>query len=149
MLIRSIVVLFLVTLPAAGCKRSSPPDSNGPESTGVADDAAASTGGPVATGSTDVSAETLAAVCTGPCAGPFAVIRVWRDAAGALGRIVMQGDIQACSDPPMVYFDANGAITEQIGLEPVVPGSPEEQAFTERRVRQLEGLAEAESLSCP
>jgi hypothetical protein len=95
-----------------------------------------------------VSAETLQAVCAGTCAGPFAVIKVWRDTSGTVGRIVMQGDLQRCADPPMVYFDANGQVTEQIGLQPVVVGSPEEQAFTDRRNRQLEGLTEAEHLSC-
>jgi len=101
------------------------------------------------TGHSDISKDTLAKVCSGPCVGPLAEIQVWRDAAKGVGRIVLQGDIQSCSAPPTVYFDRAGEVTEQIGMQPVVPGSPEERALTDRRDRQLEGLTEAESLNCP
>jgi len=142
-----VLVFAVCAVPA--CRRSASADANGPTMvTASTQTVAQDQDAPTAAQGAAVSTETLQAVCAGTCAGPFAVITVWRDAGGAVGRIVMQGDLQRCSDPPMVYFDANGQVTEQIGLQPVVVGSPEQQAFTERRNRQLAGLTEAEHLSC-
>lgn len=139
--VRTFVVSWAVlfALAWAGCHHSSSTDAQAP-GTGASGGAA---GAPV-------SAETLRAICAeGPCAGPHAVLTVWRDAAGAVGRIVLQGDPGSCADAPTSYFDATGQKTEQIGLQPVVPGSPEAQGFADRQHRQLEGLTEAEHLSCP
>jgi hypothetical protein len=137
---RSLVALLLLTAchhdPAPAAQPAGAPAAADPSSSKPASAAA------------PVSAELLAAVCAGPCAGPFARVTVFRDAGGAVGRVRLDGDIQRCSSPPTTYFDAQGRQTEGIGLRPIVPGSAEETEIRARQARQLEGLTEAEHLSC-
>lgn len=87
-------------------------------------------------------------VCASSCAGPFARVAVFRDEAGAVAKLRFDGDLDRCSHPPRIYFDAEGNETLTVANEPVVAGSPEAEAFAAKQAAELEGLDEAETLSC-
>lgn len=88
-------------------------------------------------------------VCNHPCAGSLAQIAVFRDAANAVGRLRFDGDLEACSHPPRIYFDADGNETFAIPFEPIVAGSPEAKALADQQDAQTRGLTESETLRCP
>lgn len=88
-------------------------------------------------------------VCTASCAGPLASVVVFRDAEGRAARIRFDGDLQVCSHPPRIYFDARGVETLTVPNRPVVPDSPEALELQAQQAAQIEGLSEAESLGCP
>jgi hypothetical protein len=91
----------------------------------------------------------VAKICAHPCGGNFARITVFRDASGAVGRLMFDGDLEACSHPPRIYFDAQGHESLTIPLEPVVPDSPKAKDLSARQDAQVEGLLEDERLGCP
>jgi len=97
---------------------------------------------------TDPSFEVVSKICAGTCGGPFARIEVFRDAAGAVGRLLFDGDLEACSHPPRIYFDGAGAETLTIPMRPVVAGSPEAVKLAADQAAQTEGLIKAEVLPC-
>jgi hypothetical protein len=74
---------------------------------------------------------------------------VLRDADGKVGKIRFEGDLQSCSHPPWIYFDAEGDEVVTIPEEPVEPGSPREQELTAKQESAMQGLTEAEELRCP
>jgi hypothetical protein len=84
-----------------------------------------------------------------PCVGEFARLVVFRDAEGKVGKIRFEGDLQSCSHPPWIYFDADGVEVVTIPLEPVEPGSARQQELDAKQASALEGLTEAEELRCP
>jgi hypothetical protein len=84
-----------------------------------------------------------------PCAGEFARLVVLRDAAGEVGKIRFEGDLQSCSHPPWIYFDANGVEVLTIPEEPVEPGSARQQELDAKQAGAIQGLTEAEELRCP
>jgi hypothetical protein len=84
-----------------------------------------------------------------PCVGEFARLVVLRDADGEARKIRFEGDLQSCSHPPWIYFDANGVEVLTIPLEPVEPGSPRQQELDAMQASALQGLTEAEVLRCP
>jgi hypothetical protein len=88
-------------------------------------------------------------ICKGPCAGRLARLTVFRNADGDIGRIRFDGDLDACSHPPRIYYDAKGTEMLAIPEEPVVAGSAEAKAFADRQAAQIAGLTEAQTLGCP
>lgn len=86
---------------------------------------------------------------TAPCVGQFARLVVLRDADGKVGKIRFEGDLQSCSHPPWIYFDAAGVEVVTIPEEPVEPGSPREQELSAKQASAMQGLTEAEELRCP
>jgi hypothetical protein len=92
----------------------------------------------------------IARICeSAPCSGRFARIQVWRTSSGEVGRYVYDGDIDGCSHPPRVFYDAQGEQSFAVPFEPIVPGSPEAEALRAQQEAQTEGLVEAERASCP
>jgi hypothetical protein len=132
----SILGVTLLLASGVGCKRDGAPAANGPgdESTGPASSA--------------VPPEVLRTVCAADCSGPFARVLVYRDAAGAIGRYELQGDLDVCSSPPTFFFDPAGQQTGAIPLVPVVPGSEEAQGYDAIRAEQTAGFGEAETILC-
>lgn len=98
---------------------------------------------------TDPSPEVIAKVCAAPCAGDFARIEVYRDDEGRVARLIFNGDLEDCSHPPQVYFDAAGEETATIPEEPIEPGSQRATELLAKRDAELEGLNKAETLACP
>lgn len=88
-------------------------------------------------------------ICKAPCAGRFGRLTIFRDADGDVGRIRFDGDLDACSHPPRIYFDAKGTEVLAIPEEPVVAGSAEAKAFADSQAAQIAGLTQAETLGCP
>ena len=96
----------------------------------------------------DPSFAVVSKICAGTCGGPYASLQVFRNAAGAVGRLVFDGDPEDCSHPPRIYFDRTGTPTLTIPMEPVAVGSPEEKKLAIDQAAQTEGLTEAEMLGC-
>jgi hypothetical protein len=91
----------------------------------------------------------IAKVCAaGTCTGDHARIEIWRDAQGAIGRLVYDGDIDRCSHPPRSYYDKAGNETLAIPFEPVEPGSPKALEYERTQNEQLVGLTKDRELSC-
>ena len=91
----------------------------------------------------------LAKICASPCAGEFARIAVFRTAAGKIGALRFDGDLQQCSHPPRVYFDADGGEIVTIPERPVERGSEEAKRFAAQQEAAAAGMTEAESVRCP
>lgn len=89
----------------------------------------------------------MAAVCKEPCQGTYARNVVFRDADGRAKRIRHDGDIEACSHPPRVYFDLEGAVVYAVPMEPVT--AEEAEALAKKHAVAVEGLTEAERVTCP
>lgn len=89
----------------------------------------------------DPSFAVMQKVCASDCAGPYARVAVFRDSAGGVGRLRFDGDLETCSHPPRIYFDASGEATEHIPMEPIGKGTPEEADLRDRQAKQVEGLA--------
>ena len=87
-------------------------------------------------------------VCATSCAGPFSRVQVFRDAGGRAARLRFDGDLQLCSHPPRVYFDAQGTQTLGIPNEPVEAGSAQARAYAEKQAAEVKDLREAEQLGC-
>ncbi len=101
-----------------------------------------------ACGSSAAAAPHAARICAAaPCTGAGARITVWRTSGGEVGRYVYDGSM-SCSHPPRVYYDSNGTEIATIASEPVVAGSEEQRAITERQRELVSGLTEAETISC-
>jgi hypothetical protein len=91
----------------------------------------------------------LQKICTHLCAGPYATIAVFRDAQGVATRLRFDGDLQVCSHPPRVWYDAEGREVYAVGEFPVVAGSEEAKALIAEEEAAQAGTTEAESLRCP
>jgi hypothetical protein len=87
-------------------------------------------------------------VCSGTCSGRMARVEIWRDASGAIGRLVYDGDIQRCSHPPRYYFDRDGKQTLAIPFEPIEPGSPKALEYQRTQAEQIAGLTKDRVVSC-
>ena len=97
----------------------------------------------------DAERELLTKICAaGTCTGDFARIEIWRDAQGAIGRLIYDGDIDRCSHPPRSYYDRTGAETLTIPFEPVEPGSAKALEYERKQTEQLAGLTKDRELSC-
>lgn len=89
------------------------------------------------------------AICkSAPCSGPMSTIEVWRTSKAAVGVYYHHGDIQRCSHPPSVFFDAAGKQLDAIPMQPVEPGSAEAQRFQSIRERHTRDLTLAERVDC-
>lgn len=121
-------------------------DEARPEGAPVADDAA--TPETSETSPADPGYALMVKLCSTPCAGSHASVRVFRTDRGELARLRLDGDPEVCSHPPRYYFDAAGTVTATIPARPVTPGSPEAEALAAEQRAQVEGLQEAELLSC-
>lgn len=98
----------------------------------------------------DPSYEVLTKLCSSAlCNGPMASLRVFRNAEGEVARMRFDGDLEACSHPPRIYFDAEGVETLSIPNEPVEPGSEKATAYQRKQAAEVDGLVEAEALGCP
>jgi hypothetical protein len=129
-------------LSACGSTKTPPPEQQPPTDPVVEQKADSPASGP--------SDEVVKKICeTAPCVGQFARLVVLRDADGKVGKIRFEGDLQSCSHPPWIYFDANGVEVVTIPLEPVEPGSARQQELDAKQASALQGLTEAEELSCP
>ncbi len=84
----------------------------------------------------------------GPCSGPFARVEVWRDDAGRIKRYHYLGDIQSCSHPPSVVYDASGKEVETIPEHPVDPKSDEGRKLQEHWEWLFKNSTRSESVSC-
>lgn len=92
----------------------------------------------------------VAKICaSATCTGDFASVQIWHGDDGAVGRYVYDGDVQACSHPPRIYFDASGKETLHIGMHPVASGSDEARALSAKREAQVAGLEQSRRVSCP
>lgn len=87
-------------------------------------------------------------ICAAECAGPLASFVVLRDAAGEARRVRFDGDLDRCSHPPRIYFDAEGNELLAIPEEPVEPGSARQKELDAKQAAMLDGLVEAERLGC-
>ncbi len=92
-------------------------------------------------------AKAFRTICKEPCQGQFARSVVFRDAEGKAQRIRYDGDLQACSHPPRIYFDGEGKTVLAIPMEPVTAEVAEEIGRKQDAI--VEGLTEAETVSCP
>jgi hypothetical protein len=79
----------------------------------------------------------------------MALLRVFRNAEGEAARIRFDGDREACSHPPRIYFDGAGNQSLAIPNEPVEAGSEAAKEFQRKQAAEVEGLVEAELLTCP
>jgi hypothetical protein len=131
-----LAAALVLAIGASGCRRDGSPATSAPG------DEASGPAGSV------VPPEVLRTVCAADCSGPFAQVFVYRDAAGAIGRYELQGDLDVCSSPPTFFFDPAGLQTGAIPLVPVVPGSEEAQGYDAIRAEQTAGLGKAETILC-
>ena len=92
-------------------------------------------------------AQAFETICKEPCQGKFARSVVFRDAEGKAQRIRYDGDLEVCSHPPRIYFDVHGNTVLGIPMEPVTAEVAEEIGRKQDAI--VEGLTEAESISCP
>jgi hypothetical protein len=105
---------------------------------------------PVNSSANEPSEKAIRKICkSAPCVGEFARLVVLRDADGNVGKIRFEGDLQSCSHPPWIYYDAAGVEVVTIPEEPVEPGSAREQELSAKQASALQGLTEAEELRCP
>jgi hypothetical protein len=74
---------------------------------------------------------------------------VWRDAAGSIVALSLDGSPDLCSSPPSIYYDPEGNETGGIEMVPVTPGSEEAEAFAARRRELSRGGTAAERVICP
>lgn len=79
----------------------------------------------------------------------MARVTVWRDAARKVRTLELSGDIERCSHPPTVFFDANGEKLDAIPMKPVVPGSAEAAKYQAIRDKYTHGLSGTEIHFCP
>jgi hypothetical protein len=87
-------------------------------------------------------------ICRSPCAGPHARVALFEDGSGTLKRARFDGDLELCSHPPRIYYDASGAETLTIPNRPVT-GDEEAARLHAQQEAQTAGLTEAETLRCP
>ncbi len=104
---------------------------------------------PVAPTPTDPSWSAVAKVCKSACATERSRITVFRATDGVAKRLRFDGDLERCSHPPRLYFDATGRETLAIPNKPVVPGSAEAERFAAQQSKEVDGLVEAETIGCP
>ena len=94
-----------------------------------------------------ITAQLRQTICRAqPCGSEMSSITVYRDARGAVKRLVRT--YGGCSHSPQLYFAPDGTPTDTMAEKPVVPGSDEAQGFAAQHARQVGGLVEAESISC-
>jgi hypothetical protein len=83
-----------------------------------------------------------------PCMGPFARVDVWRTTAdGSVHRLYFHGDLQSCSHPPSVWYDATGARLEAVANEPVTDAN--RARYDAIWARHTTGAEKAETRSLP
>lgn len=89
----------------------------------------------------------LASICdAAPCGGPSATVDVFRDPRGAVAHLARNHG--ECADSPSLLFAPDGTLRDTIPLEPVVPGSPEAEAFRARVERWTAGLTHTDTILC-
>jgi hypothetical protein len=98
---------------------------------------------------TDPGWSAVAKVCKSECATERSRITVFRAADGTAKRLRFDGDLERCSHPPRLYFDAAGRETLAIPEKPVTAGSAEAERFAAQQREEVDGLVEAETLGCP
>jgi hypothetical protein len=89
----------------------------------------------------------FALACETECADELADLTAWRDDAGAIAMVTVQGTPAGCSHPPLRFLAPDGG-ERAIPLVPVTPGSPEAQRFAAIRATQTEGLHAGETMKC-
>ena len=132
---RMLRTTFVVALLLAACHKSDGPSSNGNES---------------APASSGVAQNPLVAeVCKkAVCTGRMAQITLWRDKQGAVRVLEYAGDIQRCSHPPTVFYDASGKEIAAIPNKPVAVGSDEQKKFAQIRDDAVKDLRKGDSVFC-
>jgi hypothetical protein len=88
------------------------------------------------------------AACATECADDLAEVVTYRDAAGDLAIVTVQGSPERCSHPPLRFLGPDGAERAVIPMQPVVPGSDEARRFDAIRTQQIGALTKAETLFC-
>jgi hypothetical protein len=141
------LVAFVPIALAAGCSRTSSPSSAGSS----APPATASAAPPATASATPLQsavAGVFAIACEAECSDERSELTVYRDAAGAIGVVTVQGSPGVCSHPPLRFFGADGVERATIPLVPVTPGSPAAKRFADLRAKQLANLTKAETMQC-
>ena len=95
-----------------------------------------------------VTIEAMRRVCAeAECVGDLSALEVWRDAAGAVQRLYLNGDATVCSHPPSAYFAADGTYLDPVAMEPI---DPENATFYEDlHGRHRKDLTKAEVIRKP
>jgi hypothetical protein len=89
-----------------------------------------------------------ALACEAQCSDELAALTTYRDDAGAIGVVTVQGSPAGCSHPPLRFFGPDGKERAVIPLVPVVPGSPEAKRYEDIRTTQTGALRKAETMRC-
>lgn len=90
----------------------------------------------------------FALACEAECSDENAKLTVYRNDAGAIGVVTVQGSPAGCSHPPLRFFGPDGAERAAIPFVPVAPGSPEAERYRGIWVTQTASLREAETMFC-
>jgi len=90
----------------------------------------------------------IARACAAQCSDIYAQVTVYRDDAGAIGVVSVQGSPSNCSNPPLLFFGPDGGERDGITLMPVTPGSPEAKHWTDVRATATAGFHPAERMLC-
>jgi hypothetical protein len=89
-----------------------------------------------------------AIACEKPCANDLAELTTYRDVAGAIAIVTVQGGPGRCDHPPLFFLGPDGAERATIPFEPVVPGSPRAKELDAIRDAQIGKLTKAETMLC-
>jgi hypothetical protein len=85
--------------------------------------------------------------CSATCADALAHLTVYRDDAGSIGLVTVQGSPQACSDAPVLFFGPDGSPREGLPFG-VVSGTAEAERAHTFFEAQTRGLHKAETPLC-
>ncbi len=137
---RVLVLVFIV-----GCNGGASPSSSTPKPAQPATSPAAT---PSTTAPQSAISGVYAKACETECADDLAELVTYRDGAGAIAVVTVQGSPARCSHPPLRFLGPDGVERAVIPLKPVVPGSDEAMHFDEIHTRQVGGLTKAETMFC-
>ena len=140
-MLRGLAVTVVASLLLVACDRDAS-SASGPAGSAVRPDEHG--------GAQPVPMNVVRTICSAsPCTGKLARVLVWRDAKGRVGAFEVRGDIERCSHPPTLFYDAAGKQTGVIPMKPVTPGSPEAKGFLDTRAKATKGLKQVDSVRCP
>jgi hypothetical protein len=131
---------------AVGCNGGAPPSSGTPKPTQPPATSPAAI--PPTTTPQSAIPGVYAKACETECADDLAELVTYRDAAGTIAVVTVQGSTARCSHPPLRFLGPDGSERAVIPLEPVVPGSDRAKHFDETRTQQVGGLTKAETIFC-
>lgn len=82
-----------------------------------------------------------------PCAGTYSKVIVYRTPSGEPAIYLHAGDLQACSHPPYVYFDAEGNRVLNVAERPIRDEADAQQLDAQRE-SVVGGLVLGETINC-